>query len=82
MMAAGGPYIALELPVDGLRDIPIVPISLMARSMNILLVHPSVPAKSTKELIALARKNPGKLNYATSIATSAHLAAELFKAKA
>ena len=58
-----------------------VPISLMAKSMNILLVHPSVPAKSAKELIALARRNPGKLNYATSIATSVHLAAELFKAK-
>jgi tripartite-type tricarboxylate transporter receptor subunit TctC len=59
-----------------------VPVSLMAKSMNILLVHPSVPAKSTKELIALARLRPGKLNYATSIATSVHLAAELFKVKA
>ena len=59
-----------------------VPISLLAKSMNILLVHPSVPAKSAKELIALAKQSPGKLNYATSIATSVHLAAELFKAKA
>lgn len=59
-----------------------VPISLMAKSMNILLVHPSVPAKSAKELIALAKQRPGKLNYATSIATSVHLAAELFKANA
>jgi tripartite-type tricarboxylate transporter receptor subunit TctC len=59
-----------------------VPVSLMARSMNILLVHPSVPVKSTKDLIALAKLSPGKLNYATSIATSVHLAAELFKAKA
>src|SRR5262249_13982217 len=59
-----------------------VPVSLMAKSMNILLVHPSVPAKSTKELIAIAKAQPGKLNYATSIATSVHLAAELFKAKA
>ncbi len=59
-----------------------VPVSLMAKSMNILLVHPSVPVKSTKELIALARSRPGKLNYATTIATSVHLAAELFKAKA
>ena len=58
------------------------PVSLMAKSMNILLVHPSVPAKSAKELIALARASPGKLNYATSIATSVHLAAELFKAEA
>src|SRR5689334_17461572 len=58
------------------------PVSLMAKSMNILLVHPSVPAKSVKELIAMAKLRPGKLNYATSIATSVHLAAELFKAKA
>ena len=58
------------------------PVSLMAKSMNILLVHPAVPAKSAKELIAFAKANPGKLNYATSIATSVHLAAELFKATA
>ncbi len=59
-----------------------VPVSLMAKSMNILLTHPSVPAKSAKELIALAKLRPGKLNYATTIATSVHLAAELFKANA
>ena len=59
-----------------------VPVSLMAKSMNILLVHPSVPARSAKELIALARQRPGKLNYSTTIATSVHLAAELFKARA
>jgi tripartite-type tricarboxylate transporter receptor subunit TctC len=58
------------------------PVSLLAKSMNILLVHPSVPAKSAKELIALAKRRSGQLNYATSIATSVHLAAELFKAKA
>jgi tripartite-type tricarboxylate transporter receptor subunit TctC len=58
------------------------PVALMAKSMNILLVHPTVPVKSTKELIALAKAHPGKLNYAASIATSVHLAAELFKAKA
>jgi tripartite-type tricarboxylate transporter receptor subunit TctC len=65
---------------DPIKDF--VTISLMATSMNILLVHPSVPVKSTKELITLAKANPGKLNYATSIATSVHLAAELFKARA
>ena len=59
-----------------------VPVSLMAKSMNILLVHPSVPVKSTHDLIALAKLSPGKLNYGTTIATSVHLAAELFKAKA
>lgn len=65
---------------DPIKDF--VPVSLMAKSMNILLVHSSVPVKSTKDLIALAKLNPGKLNYGTSIATSVHLAAELFKAKA
>jgi tripartite-type tricarboxylate transporter receptor subunit TctC len=65
---------------DPLKDF--VPISLMATSMNILLVHPNVPAKSTKEFIAFAKTNPGKLNYGTSIATSVHLAAELFKVRA
>jgi tripartite-type tricarboxylate transporter receptor subunit TctC len=65
---------------DPIKDF--APISLMATSMNILLAHPAVPVKSTKELIALAKANPAKLNYATTIATSVHLAAELFKATA
>ena len=41
-----------------------------------------MPAQSVKELIALAKSHPGKLNYGTAIATSVHLAAELFKAMA
>jgi tripartite-type tricarboxylate transporter receptor subunit TctC len=65
---------------DPIKDF--APVSLLAKSMNILLVHPAVPAKSVKELIALARAHPGKLNYGTAIATSVHLAAELFKAMA
>jgi len=65
---------------DPIKDF--VPIFLIAKSMNILLVHPSVPVKSTKELIALAKASPAKLNYASAIATSVHLAAELFKAVA
>jgi tripartite-type tricarboxylate transporter receptor subunit TctC len=65
---------------DPIKDF--APVSLMAKSMNILLVHPAVPAKSAKELIALAKANPGKLNYASSIASSVHLGAELFKAVA
>lgn len=65
---------------DPIKDFTAV--SLLATSMNILLVHPAVPAKSTKELIAFAKAGPGKLNYGTAIATSVHLAAELFKAKA
>jgi tripartite-type tricarboxylate transporter receptor subunit TctC len=65
---------------DPIKDF--VAVSLMATSMNILLVHPSVPVKSTRDLIAFAKAHPGKLNYGSAIATSVHLGAELFKAKA
>src|SRR4051812_1143452 len=59
------------------------PITLLASTPNILVVHPSVAAKSVQELIALAKANPGKLNYASSgSGSSAHLAAELFKSMA
>ena len=50
---------------------------------NVFVVHPSVPANSVKEFIALAKSKPGELNYASSASgTSAHTAAELFKAMA
>ena len=56
------------------------PITLLASTPNILVVHPSVAAKSVQELIALAKARPGQLNYASSgSGSSAHLAAELFK---
>ena len=56
----------------------LAPISLVAEIRNILLVHPSVPAKNVKELIALARKNPGKLNYGSGgVGTTTHLTPEL-----
>ena len=59
-----------------------VPISLAAMIPQILVVHPSVPANNVKELIALAKANPGKLNYA-SVGTGSpgHIAGELFKLK-
>src|SRR5687767_9602347 len=58
-------------------------IGLIASSANVLLVHPSVPAKSVAELIALAKQQPGKLNFAsTGTGSSVHLAAELFAAMA
>lgn len=59
------------------------PVSLISSAQNILVVHPSVPAKSVRELIAFAKQRPGELSYAsTGIGTAAHLGAELFKTMA
>lgn len=56
----------------------LAPLSLVAEIRNILLVHPSVPAKNIKELVALARKNPGNLNYGSGgVGTTTHLTPEL-----
>ena len=70
-----------KVPYDTARHF--APVSLMAGAPNVLVVHPSVPAKSVEELIALARAQPGRLNYASAGAGSnAHLAAALFAAMA
>jgi tripartite-type tricarboxylate transporter receptor subunit TctC len=59
------------------------PISLVGSQANILVVNPSVPARTMAELIALAKANPGKINFASSgHGAAAHLAGELFKAEA
>ena len=59
------------------------PVALVAIQPNILVVHPSVPAQSVRELIAYAKAHPGQLNYAsTGAGVAAHLSAELFKAMA
>lgn len=59
------------------------PVSLVVITSFILVVHPSVPARSVKELVALAKARPGKLNYASSgVGAGIHLAAELFKTMA
>jgi tripartite-type tricarboxylate transporter receptor subunit TctC len=71
------PALHSKLPFDPARDF--IPISQAATLPHILIVHPSVPVKSVKDLIALAKAKPGVLNVATSgIGTSTHLAAELF----
>lgn len=75
------PILIEKVPYDPIKDFS--PITLMVRSPNILVVHPSVAAASVKELIALARSQPGKLNYgAGSSGASPHLAGELFKSMA
>jgi len=60
-----------------------IPITLIGTQANILIVNPDVPARSLKELIALAKAQPGKINFASSgYGAAAHLAGELFKAEA
>ena len=73
------PLLYAKLEYDSLRDF--APVARLASIENVLVVHPSVPAKSLKEFIALARSRPGKLNYGSGGAgTTNHLANELLKA--
>ena len=70
-----------KLSYHPLRDF--APIGLVGESPNALVTHPKVPASSVKELIALAKANPGKLNYGSSGAgTTVHLSGELFNSMA
>jgi len=72
------PALHTKLPFDPIRDF--APIARLAAFPHVLVVHPSVQAKSVQELIALAKSKPGQLNYGSSgVATSTHLAAELFR---
>ena len=67
-----------KLSYDVTRDL--APVSLLADSPFVLVVHPSVPAASVKELLALAKTKPGRLNYSSAgSGTNLHIAAELFK---
>ncbi len=70
-----------KVPYDPVRDFTAA--SLLASSYHILVVHPSLPARSVKQLIALAKARPGEINYASSGAgTNLHLVGELFKSVA
>ncbi len=71
------PALGGRLPYDPVRDF--TPVSLLATAPLLLVVHPSLPVRSVKELVALARTRPGALNYASNgRGSSSHMAAELF----
>jgi tripartite-type tricarboxylate transporter receptor subunit TctC len=71
------PLLYSKLNYDPQKDL--APVSLVALIQNVVLVHPSVPAKSLKDLVQVARASPGKLNYGSGgVGTTTHLAPELF----
>jgi tripartite-type tricarboxylate transporter receptor subunit TctC len=78
---AYNPSLYPRLPYDTLRDLAAV--SLLGTTANVLLVHPSVSAKSLRELLDLMKAKPGQLNYASGgVGGSVHLAFELFQTMA
>ncbi len=82
LMGSAGPLainasLFAKMPFDPLRDL--APVTLAASTPNVLVVHPSLAVHSVAELVALARANPGAINFASSgHGTPAHLAGELF----
>src|SRR5262249_19767139 len=72
------PSLYATIPFDPYRDF--APVTLAGTMPNVIVVHPSVPAHSVKELISLVKASPGKYNYAhPSTGTTPHLSGELFK---
>ncbi|MCI3951546.1 MAG: LacI family transcriptional regulator [Burkholderiales bacterium] len=68
----------IKLNFDSIKDFAFI--TLLAESQNLLVVHPSLPVKTVKELVALSKKRPGDINYGSSgIGTTVHLSAELFQ---
>ncbi len=75
------PSMYRKLPYDPVRDF--APVGLVGTGPNVLVVHPALPARSIRELIAIAQSHPGKLSYASAGTGGApHLAGELFKSMA
>jgi len=75
------PALYSKIPYDAIKDF--APVALVAQVPNILVVNPAVPAKSVRELIALARAKPGYLNFGSgSTGSTGHLAGELFNTMA
>lgn len=83
LLAAGGnfvinPSLYAKIPYDPRKDF--APVSLLCSSPHVLALHPSVPATTLREFVALAKASPGKYSYASAgRGTPAHLAGELFK---
>jgi len=74
---AVNPSLFSRVPYDTLKDF--APLMVLARSYSLLAVHPSVPASSVKELVALVKASPGKYSYASGgVGTTQHLSGELF----
>jgi len=72
------PSLYTDLPFDPVKDL--VPVSLIAEAPFLLVVHPSMPVRSVKDLVAFAKSRPGTLNFASGgNGSSGHLAGELFK---
>lgn len=85
VMGTGGltilPSLYTKLPFHPLRDFQ--PVSQLVRIQNVMVVHPSLPATTLKEFIALAKAQPGKITYAsTGVGNPPHLAGELLKTMA
>ena len=75
------PFLQDNVPYDPVKDFS--PIAVLTIAPSVIVVHPSVPVKTVKELIALAKARPGELNYGSAGPGSiSHLATELFKARA
>jgi tripartite-type tricarboxylate transporter receptor subunit TctC len=75
------PTLVKSLPYDTLQDLQ--PVALVARTANVLAVHPDVPATTVQELVSYAKKNPGALSYASfGNGTTAHFAGEMLKLRA
>lgn len=75
------PALTPRMPYDTLKDL--APVGMVASSQHVLVVNENVPAKTVKDLVALAKRQPGKLSYASAgTGSTFHMAAELFKAVA
>jgi tripartite-type tricarboxylate transporter receptor subunit TctC len=79
-IVTSNPHLYARLPFDPLKDF--APVTAIATQDSVLIAHPDVPARSVKDLIAYARTNPGRVNYASAgKASPGHLTAEYFRVK-